>query len=181
MGKENLILEDSFSTHQKIHIFALASPILALVIELTEIQLNSIGVLFLLLFLFIFIVIMCFAFSKKGFVKREGKLFKARFFRGKILSRKSINLVDRPVVSILKFKRSRKYAFFSAAKPDLASTFNSFEVYVLNERHIKRDLLMRLTLEENAMEAVKFLCEDLLLRHEIYSPNFGYARVPARS
>ena len=27
MGKENLILEDSFSTHQKIHIFALASPI----------------------------------------------------------------------------------------------------------------------------------------------------------
>ncbi len=180
MGKENLILEDSFSTHQKIHLFALASPILALVIELSEVRLNWIGILFLLFFIFIFIVVMGFAFSKKGFQKRDGKLFKAKFFQGKVLSRKTIDLVDRPVVSILKFKRSRKYAFFSAAKPDLASSFNAFEIYVLNERHIKRDLLMRLTSEDKAIKAVEFLSSDLLLRHEVYSPNFGYARIPVR-
>ena len=176
MGKENLILEDIFSTHQKIHIFALVSPILAFVIELSEVRLNWIGILFLLFFLFIFLAVMGFAFSKKGFQKSDGKLFKARFFQGKVLSRKTIDLVDRPVVSILKFKRSRKFAFFSAAKPDLASTFNSFEIYVLNDRHFKRDLLMRLTSEEKAVEAVEFLSSDFLLRHEVYSPNFGYVR-----
>lgn len=123
---------------------------------------------------------MIFTFSRKGFLKREGKLYKAKFFRGRVLTRKVMNLQEKPVVSILKFRRSRKYAFFSAAKPDLAAEFNSFEVYVLNESHIKRDLLLRLTNEEKAKEAIDFLISNFPLRHEIYSPNFNRTNFPMR-
>ncbi|WP_029036696.1 hypothetical protein [Salinimicrobium xinjiangense] len=180
MEREKLILQDSFTTHQKIHLLGLSSPVLVIIIDLLGLGLHWSSPFFILFFAAIILIVAIIAFSKKGFLKSDGKLFKARFFRGKVLFASSINILDRPVISILKFRRSRKYAFFSAAKPDLASSFNSFEVYVLNDRHIKRDLLMRLTSEEKAQQAIGFLTSDLLLRHEIYSPNFGHARIGRR-
>lgn len=180
MKKNNLILEDSFSTHQKIHLYAISSPVVAILLELLQVDLSWTSPFFVFFFVNLLLLVTVFAFSKKGFSKSNGKLYKAKFFRGRVLYRSSINILDRPVVSILKFKRSRKYAFFSAAKPDLASSFNSFEVYILNERHTKRDLLMRLKSKEKAEKAIEFLCSEQLLKHEVYSPNFGYARVPRR-
>lgn len=41
--KEFLVLKDSFTTHQKIHLFGLSSPIPVLLVELLEINLNWIG------------------------------------------------------------------------------------------------------------------------------------------
>lgn len=180
MEQEKLILENSFTTHQKIHLYVISSPVIAIIAELLAIDLHWTSPLFILFFLSLLLLVTIFAFSKKGFSKNDGKFYKAKFFWGKVLYRSSINILDRPVISILKFKRSRKYAFFSAAKPDLASTFNSFEVYVLNDRHTKRDLVMRLNSKDKAERAIDFLCSEQLLRHEIYSPNFGYARVSAR-
>ncbi|MGB7785320.1 MAG: hypothetical protein WBL27_04390 [Salinimicrobium sp.] len=171
---EKIILEDSFNTHQKVHMLGLASPIPIFLADLSFSNLNWKGDLLVFFLFSILAVVVLFAFSKKGFIKANGKLYKAKFFRGQVLSRKKINLEDRPVVSILKFKKRRKYAFFAAAQPDMAYGFNAFEVYALNEHHLKRDLLMRLTSEEIAQRALEFLGTGLELRHEVFSPNFGY-------
>ena len=83
---------------------------------------------------------------------------------------------NRPVVSILKFKKSQKFAFFSAAKPDLSEEFNSFQLFVLTDNHIKRDSVMYFKKEENAQKAIQFLTSDFPLRHEVFSPNFSNMR-----
>lgn len=171
---EKIILEDSFVTHQKVHLLGLVSPIPIFLGELFYYSFNWIGDLIVFGLICTFIGAIFLAFSKKGFIKKNGKVYKAKFFRGQLLSRKRISLEDRPVVSLLKFKKRRKYAFFSAAQPDMGYGFNAFEVYALNERHIKRDLLMRFSSEESAEKALEFLTTGLELRQEMYSPNFGY-------
>ncbi|MFD1079554.1 hypothetical protein, partial [Longispora fulva] len=167
---QKIILEDSFVTHQKIHLLGLASPIPIFLAELSYRELNWKGDLLVYFLIGLFTGVVFLAFSKKGFIKSDGKLYKAKFFRGRVLHRKKISLQDRPVVSILKFRRSRKYAWFSAAKPDLGYDFNSFEIYILNDRHIKRDLLMRFSSEETATAALEFLSSGLDLKPEVYSP-----------
>lgn len=171
---QKIILEDSFSTHQKIHLLGLASPIPVFLLEASLNNLNWKGHLFVLFLLCLLTTVILFTFSKKGFIKSRGSLQRAKFFRGRVLSRRKISLQGRPIVSILKFKKRRKYAFFTAAQPDMDYGFNSFEVYALNERHLKRDLLMRFSSEETAEKALEFLSTGLGLKHEIFSPNFGY-------
>jgi hypothetical protein len=81
-------------------------------------------------------------------------------------------LTDKPVVSILKFKKIQKFAFFSVAKPDLSESFYSFERFVLNKNHFKRDSIMYFKQEKCANDAIEFLTKDFPLRHELFSPNY---------
>jgi len=81
-------------------------------------------------------------------------------------------LTDKPVVSILKFKKIQKFAFFSVAKPDLSESFYSFERFVLNKNHFIRDSFMYFKQEKCANDAIEFLTKDFPLRHELFSPNY---------
>jgi hypothetical protein len=172
MTADRIILEDTCTTHQKIHLSTYAIVILMFTISLLIRSLNYKGYLIVIVLTFIFLAITSFAFSKKGFIKSDKLLFKGYFFKEYLLFKKKINLEDRPVVSILKHKRSQKFAFFSAAKPDLGIIFNAFSIHALNERHIKRDPLMYFNEEKNAEKALSFLTTDFDLRHELFSPNF---------
>jgi len=100
-------------------------------------------------------------------------LYKAKFFRGITLFNRKVDLTDRPVISILKFKKSQKYPFFSVARPDLSESFNSFEIFVLNKTHYKRDSVMYFKKEKSADNVIEFLTNDFPLRHEIFSPNYA--------
>ncbi|MFV8226906.1 hypothetical protein [Christiangramia aquimixticola] len=171
MRQEKLILETSFSLHQKIILIGFSLIPLMFIIELIEKRLNWKGYIFFIIALLLFCYLISLAFSKKGLIKKNQKLYKAKFFKGIILFKQKINLKDRPVVSILKFKKSQKFAFFSAAKPDLGESFNSFEIFILNRTHYKRDSIMYFKKEESSQEAVKFLTNDFPLKHEIFSPN----------
>lgn len=135
--------------------------------------LNWKGYLVFIFALLLFFYLIALAFSSKGLIKNQEKLYTAKFFNGFTLFKSRVTLKDRPVVSVLKFKKRQKYVWFSIAKPDLDKAFNSFEIFVLNERHIKRDSVMYFTNEENSKKAVEFLTTDFPLRHELFSPNFN--------
>ncbi|MFD1095594.1 hypothetical protein [Salegentibacter chungangensis] len=173
MKKENLILEPSFNLQQQIIILGISLIPLMFIIALIEAKLNWKGYLTFTFVLLLFSYLFALAFSKKGMIKKGNKLYKAKFFRGHTLFRQKVDLSDRPVVSILKFKKSQKLAFFSAARPDLSESFNSFEIFVLNENHFKRDSVMYFEEEDSAKKAVEFLTTDFPLRHEVFSPNLA--------
>ncbi|PZD78659.1 hypothetical protein [Mesonia sp. K7] len=83
-----------------------------------------------------------------------------------------INLIDKPKLSVLKFKKVQKFAFFSAARPDLGSGFNSYEINILNKNHTKREAILVLKKEENSKKVIEFLTANFSLVHETYSPKF---------
>lgn len=177
---EKLPLEASFNLHQKMILLGVSLLPAWFVVELSGRILSLTGYLILMIFLLLFFYLVSLTFSKKGLIKKDHKLYKAKIFNGLTLSRNKVNLTNRPVVSILKFKKSQKMIWFSIAKPDLATSFNSFEVFVLNERHIKRDSVMYFASEENANKAIEFLTTDFPLRHELFSPNFSRIRAVAK-
>ena len=89
-----------------------------------------------------------------------------------MLFRRKVKIDNRPILSLLKFKKNQKFAFVSAARPDQADSFNSFELFVLNEKHTKRDSVLYFKNEQNAEQAIDFLTTDFPLKHEIFSPDF---------
>lgn len=178
--EEKLPLEASFNLHQKMILIGVSLLPAWFVVELSGRNLSLVGYLFLMIFLLLFFYLVSLTFSKKGLIKKDHKLFKAKIFNGVTLSKRRVDLTDRPVVSILKFRKSQKMIWFSIAKPDLAKSFNSFEVFVLNDRHIKRDSVMYFETEDNATKALEFLTNNFPLRHELFSPNFSGIKTAAR-
>lgn len=76
-------------------------------------------------------------------------------------------------VSVLKFRRKQKFAFFTSANPDLSQRFNFFDICLLNEKHTRRQTVISLKNEENAQKAIGFLTANFNLKFEVYSPDFS--------
>lgn len=171
MKTKKLPLESSFNLQQKIILLGISLIPLLFIIVLINIKLNWKGYLFFTFTLLLFVYLISLAFSRKGLIKNDDKIYKAKFFQGFTLFKRKIDLKDRPVASILKFKKSQKLAFFSAAKPDLSESFNSFEIFVLNKTHYKRDSVMYFKQESSAQKAINFITQDFPLRNEVFSPN----------
>lgn len=164
--------EFAFTLHQKIMLIGFSLIILLILIELINQNLNLIGYLLFFFFLILFLFLLALTFSKKELIKKNKKLYKAKSFLGVTLLKRKVNLSDRPVVSILKFKKNQKFAFVSAARPDQADSFNSFEIFLLNENHTKRDSIIYFKKEENANNAIAFFINNFPLKYEIFSPRF---------
>lgn len=168
---DKIILEDKYTTHQKItFLLYIGAPIIIIIVLLLKLELNYKGYLLLTFVITIYLFLISIAFSKKGFLKLNSKLYKASFFRGKLFFKKEIDISKTPKLAILKFKKSQKYSWFSDARPDLASDFNSFEINILNDRHTKIEALMDLSNEKIAQKAVDFLVSNFDLKFEVYSP-----------
>ena len=178
--EEKLPLETSYNLHQKMILLGVSLFPGWFIVELSGRNLSINGGLLLMFFLLLFFYVVSLAFSHKGLVKKGDKLYKAKIFNGVTLSKRRVDLTERPVVSILRFKKSQKMIWFSIAKPDLGKMFNSFEVFVLNESHTKRELVIYFTSEENANKAVEFLTSGFPLKHEIFSPTTARVRREAR-
>lgn len=171
MKSEKLPLEQSFNLQQKIILLGISLIPLLFIIAMINIQLNWKGYILFIISLLLFIYLISLAFSNKGLIKKEDKIYKAKFFQGFTLFKSKVDLTDRPVASILKFKKSQKLAFFSAAQPDLSESFNSFEIFVLNKTHYKRDSVMYFKKEVSAKKAIDFITQDFPLRQEVFSPD----------
>ncbi len=176
MKEEKLPLEAAYNLHQKMILVGVSLIPALFVIELTGRSLGLIGYLMLMFFLSLFFYLISLAFSKKGLVKKDHKLYKAKIFNGVTLSKRRVSFVDRPVVSILTFRKRQKLIWFSVAKPDIDKSFNSFEVFVLNESHVKRDSVIYFENEENALAAVEFIKADFPVTYEIFSPTTARVR-----
>lgn len=172
MRKNRFIRERAFTIHQMILLIGFSAISLQFFLQLMDYNLTLSGYLTAAFFLTLTLYLLGLAFSKKTLIKKESKLYKGKSIFGILLTRRKIKLNDRPVVSILKFKKKQKFAFVSAASPDQADAFNSFELFVLNEKHTQRDSVVYFSKEHSAEEAVAFLTQDFPLRHEIFSPDF---------
>ena len=168
-----LIVKYKFTLHQKIHLIIFVGSIPILIIgEMLRMNLNFIGKIILVCFFLIYFVIFSFAFSKIGFLKLNENLYRGLFIYDKLLFKKLINLNNRNKIAILKFKRRRKLAFISNAKPDLSEEFNSFEINLLNEKHTERDLIVIFENKANSIKLIDFLESNFELKYETFSPNF---------
>lgn len=110
---------------------------------------------------------------KKGLYVNNSDLFVGYFSWGTLSYKQKVDLNQAKAVSVLKFKRRQRGAYMSLANPEFSTTFNSFEVYVLNERHTKRSLLISLKKENNAKKALEFVVRNTKMPQEIYSPDFS--------
>ena len=175
MTIDKIILEERFTTHQKISlILYIGAPFIVSIfyLSISIIDLNIKGYLMLTILILIYGFIILLSFSKKGFLKIKSNLYRGLFFRDKLIFRKRIDLKDRPKISILKFRKTQKLAFFSAARPDLATEFNSFEINILNDKHTKREEIVTLRNIRNAENTIDFLELNFDLKNEIFSPDF---------
>ncbi|WP_378184986.1 hypothetical protein ACE939_08885 [Aquimarina sp. W85] len=175
---DKIILEDRFTTHQKItFLLYIGAPFIIRIVGLIRDGLNSNlnykGCLALIIFLFIYSLLISIAFLKKGFIKINSNLYRGSFFREKLFLKKRIDISQTPKVAVLKFKKSQKLAWFSAAKPDLATEFNSFEINILNDKHTKRKSIIDLKKKDNVERTINFLTTNFDMKSEVFSPDFG--------
>lgn len=173
---KNLIhksIAHNFTTHQIIHFiyitFFLFAILQFLVSQLTTITLTHSIVLGILVVLIYFGV----AFSKKGIGVFEGSLYKTYYSFGLLLFKSKIKQASKTSYSILTFRKAQKFAFFSAAKPDLASTDFYFDFYLLNKKHTIKELMISVKKESHKTGIIDFLDENTNLAKEIYSPDFS--------
>lgn len=168
-----IILEHNFDLHQKIHLSFYAAFCLLVILELRDLPVDIVSGLFFTFFFAVFLLFIVLIFSRKGFLIKKDRLYRASFFTGIAVHKKKVELKERPVISILKFKKKQKFAFFSAARPDLSHNFNAFDIYLLNNRHTRKNRLLSLKKEGMATEAIVFLTAHTSLKNEIYRPRFS--------
>jgi len=171
---KTLILESRFTTHQKTHIIlSIGAPFIIIIFLLLRTNLNSIGYLILLIFILIYTTIVCLAFTKRGLLKQNSDLFRGLFFMNKLILKKKIILNNKTKVAILKFKKNQKMAWFSDAKPDMATEFNTYDITLLNNKHTQKEMLVSLSNEAICNTTIDYLEREFNLKHEIYSPDFS--------
>jgi hypothetical protein len=175
---DKIILEERFTTHQKItFLLYIGAPFIIGIVGLIRMGLNSNlnykGYLALIIFLIIYFLLISIAFLKRGFVKINSNLYRGSFFRKKLFFKKRIDISKTPKIAVLRFKKSQKLAWFSAAKPDLATEFNSFEINILNDKHTKRESIIDLKKKDNVERTINFLTTNFDLKNEVFSPDFG--------
>lgn len=175
---DKIILEDRFTTHQKItFLLFIGAPFVIGIVALLRMglksNLNYKGYLALIIFLIIYSLLISIAFLKRGFVKINSNLYRGSFFRQKLIFKKRIDISKTPKVAVLKFKKSQKLAWFSAAKPDLATEFNSFEINILNDKHTKRESIIDIKKKDSVERTIYFLTTNFDLKSEVFSPDFG--------
>lgn len=168
-----IVLEHNFDLHQKIHLSFYAAFCLLVILELRDLPVNIVSGLIFTFFFAVFLLFVVLIFSRKGFVIKKDRLYRASFFTGIAVHKRKIELRERPVISILKFKKKQKFAFFSAARPNLSHNFNAFDIYLLNDGHTRKNRLLSLKKEGAATEAIGFLTAHTTLKSETYSPRFS--------
>jgi hypothetical protein len=168
----HIILEDRFSTHQKIVFFIfLELPLINFLASFFK-NFNALNFLFIILIGLLTLSVLGFSLIKLGFIEDHGKLYLGNFLCGKLIFKEKVKLKNKPKLCILKFKKRQRLGFMSSAKPNMCEEFECFDVNILNENHTKRNNIISLKEETNSQKAVSFLTTKFHLKHEIYHPNF---------
>jgi len=173
MKKHKITFENRYTFHQKTMLIGFSVISFLFCFNSIKENIYISGHLITLLFLLLTIFLIALSFSQKGLMKKNAKLYKTISFKGIILFKNRIEVLDRPVVSILTFRKKQKFSFVSSANPDQSESFNAFEIFALNDRHTKRETIIYFKSKENANKAIEFLIQNFLFRHEEFSPDFS--------
>lgn len=176
---KEIIIESKYSIHQKLMFVLMffftfligGSHIILIILGLyDELDENIVyKIIYPLLFPFSFYIFILF-FSKQGIVINRDSLFYSQFFFGKPFSKKEIKLNGITDTSILTYDIHQKFAFFSAAKPDLAEKVSIKKVFLLNEKHTKKELVLSTKKIESAKKIIEEINAEFNFKFKNYSP-----------
>ena len=168
-----LTLESNLSGQQKIHIATFIALGGLMIFKLSAQSLSVEGFVILGIVVAVTAMSVVLFFSKKGLLEKNKTIYNAIFLHRTVVFKSKVELKDVTACSILRFRKSQKFAFFSAARPDLANEFKAFDIYLLNQKHTKKAKLFTLRKEKNSKLAIDFLIAHGKLKFEVYSPDFS--------
>lgn len=122
--------------------------------------------------LIISIALLTLLLAKKGVLIIDDKIYRAQYIFGYLLLKKRIDFSDITDISILRYDGQVKYNFFSAAKPDLDYQVEINKIYLLNEKHTIKRLLISTLNNDLAEKGVEKIKSHFKLRYKLYNPRF---------
>ena len=108
--------------------------------------------------------------SKEGILISERKLFNAQFLFGKPYWKSEVKLDGMSDVCIISYNLSQKMVFFSVANPDMAEEIKVSKIFVLNENHSTKRLVLSTRKIEHAELVVRSIQTELGLKLSHYHP-----------
>jgi hypothetical protein len=170
--QNHIILEYNYDNYQKgnLTIFAITILGILIVFSAKSSSLLHYGLISLLALLLVYLIVSI--FSKKGLVLKNNELYKADFLFTKLLFKRKVKYADKSAFSILKLKKRQK-TVMTAVNPDSAYSLISYDIYLLNTKHTKKQFVMSLRNEIGSKKATDFIAKYSNFAFEIYSPDFG--------
>jgi len=111
-------------------------------------------------------------FIKKGLIVDDKKLYRAYFLLGKNIYKSQVDLTDITDVSIFKIRTKESVEYFRPGPGPAEFTNMFYKIYILNDRHTYKDLILESTDEELINYVVDFLQKELHLKLNPYNPRF---------
>ena len=170
---KKIILEKKFNFYQTVIISGAALLNFVILFQMFRGNLSVIGFVITIPFCLSFLPFVALAFCKKGLIVMNDKLYVGLFAFDFLFWMSHQKTMQRPAVSILTFKKNQKLGFLAAANPDYADSFQSYDIYLLSENHIQRDIVLYLKSRARAEQGIEFIEKHLAINYEIFSPNFN--------
>lgn len=172
---KKIIAGDNLNLIQKIHLLIILAIGISLFFLTTKINYpfkESIELFKPFLLILFILVIVSFVFSKLGLLIHKNMLYKGYFVFGFLIYKQSIDLKNKPIVTILKLKKAHGMPTVGFASPQGVNSFYKFYAYLLDKSHTEKTELIGSKKIENAELIVEFLTKNLNFDYELYSPNF---------
>jgi len=173
---KKVIIKSGFSSHQRfmLILFFIFSFILG-TLELIAIALSETLELYagdyILLFLFILSLgILVLLISKEGIIIYKNKLFNSQFIFGKPYLKSEVDLNNMHDISILNYNMSQKLVFISSANPNFSEKIRVSKIFLLNENHSHKRLVLSTKKIEHAELIVNEIKNAFSLNYNNYSP-----------
>ena len=172
MAKDLIVLENRYRSHQRVVLICFAFTSLLFVYNSINETGDLTGIFVTIFFLILTVYLICLAFSKKGLLSQNDKLYKIISIGKIILLKTNVKFSNRKIVSILVFRKRQKYAFIPSSNPDQGESLTVNEIFLLNENHTERDSVIYFEKRENSELAIDFLTSHFPLKYEEFSPDF---------
>ena len=111
-------------------------------------------------------------FVKKGLIVDDKKLYRAYFLFGKNIYKSQVDLTDITDISIFKIRTKESVEFYRPGPGPAEFTNMFYKIYILNERHTYKDLILESTDEDVINYVADFLQKELGLQLNPYDPRF---------
>ncbi|MBR8537795.1 hypothetical protein KDU71_19645 [Carboxylicivirga sediminis] len=108
--------------------------------------------------------------SKEGILISKDQLYNSQFIFGKPYFKTKIDLQNMKDISILNYNMAQRLVFISAANPNFAEKIRVSKVFLLNENHSQKRLVLSTKRMEHAELLVREIENAFALNHTDYNP-----------
>ena len=164
------IIERNFSTDLIYKLSIIMFVCIVIMLGIFNVEISTVSITIQLSLLMIAVISVLLIFTSKGFYMNEGKIYKAWFLFGRMLKKALTEVNKHKIISVLGYNKRDQYNSSTPWEPDLSYNSKSFDLYLLDENHHNKILLMSFKTAEKANEVIKFLVENSDFTYQKYSP-----------